>query len=156
MSAQVDWNEVLALLETLYSASDRLEVLFPDQKFTLDGHLVGSVGEVLAAYMFDLDLLRNSNKGHDAISRAGQEVEIKFTQGKGVALRHEPEHLLVLQREKGSNVNVIFNGPGEVAWANAGKMQKNGQRAISITRLRQLDPNVPEALRLKQVQVAPI
>ncbi|CAN1507397.1 hypothetical protein MCEMIH15_00685 [Caulobacteraceae bacterium] len=156
MSEPVDWNEVLALLETLYSASDRLELLFPGQKFTLDGHLVGSVGEVLAAYMFDLDLLRNSNKGHDAIARTGVKVEIKLTQDKKVGLRHEPEHLLVLQREKGSKVQVIFNGPGEIAWENAGKMQKNGQRAISVTRLRQLDLNVPEALRLKQIQVAPI
>ncbi len=51
----VDWEEVKGLLDQLYAASGRLEALFPGRKFTLDGHLVGSVGEVIAAYMFDLD-----------------------------------------------------------------------------------------------------
>ena len=49
----VDWEEVKGLLDQLYAASGRLEALFPGRKFTLDGHLVGSVGEVIAAYLFD-------------------------------------------------------------------------------------------------------
>jgi len=49
---EVDWAEVRALLDSLYGSAERLEALFPGRKFTLDGHLVGSIGEVIAAYMF--------------------------------------------------------------------------------------------------------
>ncbi len=156
MSETVDWNEVHALLEALYRSSDRLEALFPGRKFTLDGHLVGSIGEVIAAYMFDLDLLRGSSKGHDARTRDGRNVEIKLTQGDGVSLRHEPEHLLVFQRSKGSNVRVVFNGPGKAAWENAGKMQTNGQRPISLKKLGALDRCVLPADRLAQMRETPV
>ncbi|WP_050808283.1 DUF6998 domain-containing protein [Asticcacaulis biprosthecium] len=50
------WQEVQTLLDTLYSTSARLEASFPGRKFTLDGHLVGSVSVVIASYMFDLSL----------------------------------------------------------------------------------------------------
>ena len=156
MSEPVDWSEVLLMLEALYQATDRLEELFPGRKFTLDGHLVGSVGEVLGAYMFDLDLYRSSNKGHDARTSSGRNVEIKLTQGNSVALRHEPEHLLVFQRTKRSSVCVVFNGPGLLAWEKAGKMQSNGQRPISLKKLRQLDASVEQAERLPQSRESPI
>jgi hypothetical protein len=156
MSAAVDWHEVRAVLDALYSAIDRLETMFPGRKFTLDGHLVGSVGEVLAAYMFDLDLVRGSNKGHDAKTRSGRNVEIKLTQGNVVAIRHEPEHLLVLQRQNGMKVRVVFNGPGALAWESAGKMQRNGQRPISLQKLSRLNERVGPADRLDQCRDAPV
>jgi len=156
MSEEVNWDDVLLLLDALYTASDRLETLFPGRKFTLDGHLVGSIGEVLAAYMFDLSLLRGSNKGHDATTHDGRKVEVKMTQGYSVAIRYEPDHLIVLQRIKGSKVNVVFNGPGTIIWKNAGKLQSNGQRPISVQKLRQLDAIVMQADRLAQYREAPI
>ena len=41
--------EIPSLVQDLYSIVDRLEELFPGRRFTPDGHLVGSIGEVLAA-----------------------------------------------------------------------------------------------------------
>ncbi|MBW8042608.1 MAG: hypothetical protein FVQ85_21795 [Planctomycetes bacterium] len=38
-----------SIVQELYSIVDRLEELFPGRRFTPDGHLVGSIGEVLAA-----------------------------------------------------------------------------------------------------------
>ena len=51
------WSEVPALLVALYRVVDRLEAIFPGRKFTPDRHLVGSIGEAVAARMFDLRLL---------------------------------------------------------------------------------------------------
>ena len=150
MTEAVNWHEVRTILDALYRGTDRLEVLFPGRKFTLDGHLVGSIGEVIAAYMFDLDLFRGSNKCHDAKARDGRHIEVKFTQGNSVAIRHEPEHLLVLQRSRGKSVQVIYNGPGASVWAQAGKAQSNGQRPISLSRLHSLNEGIADFLRLKQ------
>lgn len=156
MSENVDWTLVARFLDDLYTASDGLERLFPGRKFTLDGHLVGSVGEVVAAYIFDLDLNPASTLGHDARSPDGRNVEIKLTQGRGVALRHEPEHLIVLYRPRGGPMQVVFNGPGSLVWAAAGAMQKNGQRPISLSRLRKLYAEVPAAERLPTLREPPV
>jgi hypothetical protein len=151
-----DWTEVTRHLDALYDASEGLEALFPGRKFTLDGHLVGSIGEVVAAYMFGLDLMPASTLGHDAMSPDGRQVEIKLTQGKSVALRHAPQHLIALHRPKGGPVRVVYNGPGGAVWDACGKPQKNGQQPISLSRLRALDATVTDADRLPQLRDAPV
>lgn len=152
----VDWQEVAGLLQTLTASVARLERLFPGRKFTLDGHLVGSIGEVVAASMFALTLAPASRRGHDATAADGRPVEIKFTQGKAVAIRHQPGHLIVLHRPPGGPVRVVYNGPGEPAWTHAGAMASNGQRAIRLSRLALLDRQVDPSQRLVQHEAAPI
>ncbi len=151
-----DWTEVTSHLDALYAASEGLEAIFTGRKFTLDGHLVGSIGEVVAAYMFGLNLMPASTLGHDAMAPDGRQVEIKLTQGKSVALRHVPQHLIVLHRPKGGPVRVVYNGPGGVVWDACGKPQKNGQQPISLSRLRTLDAAVTIADRLPQFRDAPV
>ncbi|MDP5220251.1 hypothetical protein Q5Y75_23965 [Ruegeria sp. 2205SS24-7] len=106
----VEWSRVAELIDQLYHSTDALERIFPGRKFTLDGHLVGSVGEVVASYMFNLTLNSASTMGHDARAQDGRKVEIKLTQGKSVAIRYKPEHLLVLSRPKGKLIRVVYNG----------------------------------------------
>ena len=155
-TGEVDWAQVRTLLDQLYSAATSLEELFAGRKFTLDGHLVGSIGEVIAAYMFDLNLFRGSNKGHDATTRDGCNVEVKLTQSRSIAIRHQPDHLIVLFRNKQGPTKVIFNGPGNIAWEQAGSMQSNGQRSISLTRLCALDKQIVEIDRLPVKREAPV
>ncbi len=152
----IDWGEVTALLDSLYTSSSRLEEIFPGRKFTLDGHLVGSVGEVVAAYMFELDLNPASTLGHDAIAQDGRRVEIKLTQGKSIAIRHEPDHMIALCRPKGGPVRVVYNGPGNDVWAAAGARSSNGQRPISIAKLVMIDGAVSPDKRLPLIRHAPI
>lgn len=156
MTRIIDWGRASKYLDSLYEASEGLEELFPGRKFTLDGHLVGSVGEVVAAYIFDLDLNRASTQGHDAIAKDGRQVEVKLTQRTSVGIRHQPEHLITLHRPKGGPVCIVFNGPGSVAWLNAGQIQSNGQRSISLKRLAVLDRTVADKERLKMVRSPPI
>ena len=54
------WREVHELLISLYHIVIALKPSFPGADSPPDSHLVGSIGEVLAAYMFDLDLLPGS------------------------------------------------------------------------------------------------
>ena len=156
MTGQVDWDQVARYLDDLYAASEGLEGLFPGRKFTLDGHLVGSIGEVVAAYMFDLDLSPASTQGHDAKTRDGCNIEIKLTQGARVAIRHKPDHLIVLHRPKGERLRVVFNGPGSIAWEAAGRMQNNGQRPISVSKLTMLARTVPATAQLPEVREPPV
>jgi len=126
-----------------------LEGLFPGRKFTPDGHLVGSIGEVLAAHLYDLELLPASAERHDAKAPDGRLVQIKATQAKSVGLRSEPDHLIVLKLNQDGSTNEVYNGPGAPAWHQAGKMQKNGQRSIGLSRLRLIMQQVPACERLR-------
>ena len=143
-------DQVPALVRELYRTVDSLQKLFPDRPFTPDGHLVGSLGEVIAASVYDLELCTPSTEGHDAKTPDGKRVEIKTTQGKSVALRSEPEYLLVLKLLEDGTAEEIYNGPGHEPWTQAGKMQKNGQCQISLTKLRSLMNSVSPDQRIKK------
>ena len=141
-------DSVPGLVTQLYAVVAEFEALFPRRRFTPDGHLVGSIGEVIAAHRYGLDLLQHSAKGHDARSASGDFVEIKATQGRSVAMREQPNHLIVLHISKLGEALEIYNGPGAAVWSAAGAMQRNGQRSISFTKLRALMAEVPLSERL--------
>ncbi len=144
-----EWSEVGDLLGDLYGIVKRLEEMFPGRKFTPDGHLVGSIGEALAAHMFDLRLLPASAPEHDATTADGNtKVQIKLTQGKSIALRAKPEHLIVLRLASDLTIEIVYNGRGESVWSKVGKLQKNGARPISVSALREIDSGVSSAERL--------
>ena len=125
-------------IKELYKITNELENSYPGRKFTIDGHLVGSIGEVIVAEHYGLDLLPNSTKTHDARTKDGKMVQIKATQVKGIAISSEPDYLIVIRLLSDGSWEEIYNGPGKAVWDNAGKMQKNGQRPISISKLRNL------------------
>jgi hypothetical protein len=141
-------DHVPALVQRLYSIVHELEAYFPGRPFTPDGHLVGSIGEVLAAHRYGLELLPCSTEGHDARDRYGRQVQIKATQGTSVAMRSCCDHLVVLRLLRDGTAKEVYNGPGILAWNAAGSMQKNGQRPVSVSRLRTLMAAIPEAERL--------
>ena len=125
-------------IKQLYKITNELEQTYPGRKFTVDGHLVGSIGEVIVAEHYGLSLLPNSTKTHDAVSKEGKQVQIKATQVKSIAISSEPDYLIVIRLLSDGSWEEIYNGPGKAAWDNAGKMQKNGQRPISLSKLRNL------------------
>jgi hypothetical protein len=144
-------KQIPALVGRLYAVVAELEALFPGRPFTPDGHLVGSLGEVLGAAYYNLELLPCSSECHDARACDGRQVQIKATQGQQVAMRSACDHLLVLRLTKDGTAEEIYNGPGEPAWTAAGPMQRNGQRPIRLSTLRGLMRAVREDQRLRRV-----
>lgn len=121
---------------SIYRAVAELEAQYHPRKFTPDGHLVCSIGEVVAAEALGLTLHRMSHPGHDAYDANG-EVQIKMTAGKVVAMRAECVRLVVLRVVSSEEAEIVYDGPGAPAWACAGK-ERNGQRVVSIAKLRSL------------------
>ena len=125
-------------IKELYKITNELESSYPGRKFTIDGHLVGSIGEVIVAEHYGLELLRNSTETHDAVSTEGKYIQIKATQINRIAISSEPDYLIVIKLFSDGSWKEVYNGPGKPVWDNAGKMQKNGQRPISLSKLRSL------------------
>ena len=144
-------KHIPALVGRLYEIVAELETHFPGRPFTPDGHLVGSLGEVLAAAHYRLALLPPSAQSHDAEAPDGRLVQVKATQRTSVAMRSDCQHLLVLLLRRDGSAEEIYNGPGSLAWNAAGKKQDNGQRPISLSRLRGLMADVPPTARLQRV-----
>lgn len=111
--------------------------------FSPDGHLVGSLGEVLAADLLNLTLMPPSNEGYDAVDSDGRKVEIKTTTRRSISLSASgtcAERLVVVVLDRDGNPSIVYDDGCDVAWDAAGKPQKNGQRSISLSRLDQLQP----------------
>jgi hypothetical protein len=99
-----------------------------------------------------VSLLPASSKDHDAQTKDGRLVQIKFTAvTSGFSIYGEPDYLIALQLEKRKKVVEIFNGPGRRALECAGGEQKNGQRRMSIARLKKAMVNVEDEDRIKQI-----
>jgi len=152
----IDALAILRLVPELFQITKALEVAAPGRHFTPDGHLVGSIGEAVAAARYGLDLTTASTKGVDAHHRAsGRSVEIKATvSGKSIALRGmepEAEHLLVLRINGDGSAQEVYNGPAAPVWAASGKVQSNGQRVVSVSRLVSLQSKVLKEEMLQEV-----
>lgn len=123
------------------------EQLAPGRSFTPDGHMIGSIGELIAMTEHGLELVTASTKGYDAlrITAEGEKrsVEIKATQGVSVALRHSQapcDDLIVLKLDLSrATWDTVYCGPAAPVWETLSpRMPSNGQRSISLSKLRSL------------------
>ena len=131
----------------------KLEKEFPDRHFTLDGHLIGSIGEVIAAYYYGIDLYKASAKIHDG-EIGNKKVQIKLTQQDDIVINEEPEHLIVLYFNKQGTFYEVYNGPGKAPWASTSKRDSHNNRHMRVNKLMELDELVASEDRIRQV--API
>ena len=69
-------------------------------------------------------------------------MQIKATQINRIAISSEPYYLIVIKLFPDGSWEEVYNGPGKPAWANAGKMQKNGQRSVSLCKLKRIAMSV--------------
>ena len=146
----MDHDKFRTLVKQLYVTVNELEALFPGRHFTPDGHMVGSLGECLVADAYNLELKTASNKGYDAVTEYGLEVEIKATQSSAVEFRSQPQHTIIIKILPDGTFEEIYNGPGGLIWEQfKGKpLPSNGQFQISLNKLRQLNQTVSPADRV--------
>ena len=135
-------------VQRLIEIVNELETEFPGRRFTLDGHLVGSIGEVLAEYYYGIKLAKPSEKLHDGIVK-GRKVQIKITQQDNIVINGEPEYLIVLYLTKTGNVYEVYNGPGKEPWESASKKDNHNNRHMMVNKLMTLDALVVPTERIK-------
>jgi hypothetical protein len=144
------------LMRRLYELVGEFEAMFPGRPFTPDGHLVGSIGECIAAHYYGLTLCPPSTKGHDALCGDGRRVQIKATQGTGINTKQDALHgwLLVIKIERTGGFREVFNGPGRVLLPLLEKkkpINKNGEYNVTLRQLELLQIAVPTGDRLTRI-----
>ncbi|MFR7403611.1 MAG: DUF6998 domain-containing protein [Coriobacteriaceae bacterium] len=135
-------------IRELYAIVNRLETDYSqhNRHFTLDGHLLGSIGEVYATERYGIELTKSSSECHDGTTKdeRKRDVQIKVTQRNTIGLSSEPKYLIVLRIDERGSFEEVLNGPGEIVWelVKSKKLPKNGQYQISLSKLRALNENV--------------
>ena len=151
-------SDLQETLRTLFRITEQLEADYSkyNRKFTIDGHLIGSIGEVITAEAYSLKLAENSTPVYDAWTKNGEKVQIKATQIDRVSFsaKKEPDDppafVVVIRIDRTGDWKQIYNGPGKLVYDSLGKPQKNGQSQISLHKLRMLMEKVPPEQQLER------
>lgn len=149
------------LVRALITARDELKAQFADLnlRFTLDGNLVGDLGEAMSVELFDLTLTGRSQAGIDGHAPDGRSVQVKASGSQhGAAYRptKSPADLLLFFHfdYETCTGEVVYNGPEKCVRAKIENAKD--QRMVSVAALRRLDEQVAETDRLPMlVQDAP-
>lgn len=134
----------------LVEARNMLRRRYPDLSFTLDGKLVGDIGEAIAAELFGVELVQG--KGIDGW-KDGRSIQVKATNSRlGPAFRkHElrADHLLFFSFDWEAMLGtVIYNGPEAKALERMSKGWTKDQRSLTWNQIRAADADVADADRL--------
>ena len=140
-------NEALRLI---FEGIECLKAAFPNRAFTIDGRLVGDVGEVIAALEYDVILHANIQPGHDATTVDGRNVQIKATFKDSLTFRTVPDYYLGFKLYRDGKHEEIFNGPGKIIFDRYANRKWIGERFLSfpISEFRRLSATIPEDLRI--------
>ena len=126
-------------------------------KFTLDGNLVGDIGEAIAAELFGIKLVAVGGTGFDGHAPDMRTVQVKATgTGRGPVFRNietRADHLLFFDLDfDRSNGLIVFNGPEHLALARMPDAWI-GQRPVPKGEIRRADALVRIEDRLRRVDV---
>lgn len=142
-------------IQSLLRTTDELRKAHPPRKFTLDGRLVGDIGEVAAEHMYAIELFGKQEKHYDATfaGNTSKKVQIKATMKGSLTypVDHTPQYYLGLKINSDGSVKPIFNGPGKVIQAYLDKNRskpKTGLYSISTALLTDLDAQVADEDRV--------
>ncbi len=143
-------EEVPALIGDLMKTTKRLNTLFKGRPFTPDGHLVGSIGEVVAEYIYGVRLEPSSTPQVDAHTQDGRSVQIKLTGANGNSfgfrwsnlVPRKPADILIALKLTDQGFEEIYNGRFPVELLRERRDTSNGQISISLAKLRELNPKL--------------
>ena len=132
----------------------RLQDEYPKKRFTLDGRLVGDLGETLVESAYELEVFGSLEKHYDAKTPHGRRVQIKATMKNSLTfpVDHVPDYYLGIQIQPDGTFEEVFNGPGPItakAVENR-KPTKTNLHSVSIKALRRLNQEVPTTERIPE------
>ena len=144
-------------VKELITITKKLHKEYPSKKFTLDGRLVGDIGEIAAEKTYDIKLFDKQQKHYDAIllRDKNKKVQIKTTMKHSLIFptNNIPQYYLGLKINEDGNIETIFNGLASIIKKYLDKNRKktkSGLYSISNKKLVELNNQVKEKDRLPE------
>lgn len=142
-------KKLLAITEMLREKYNR--------KFTLDGKLVGDIGEALAAQVYDIELLPESTKIYDARENGSDRmVQIKASMKDFFYFPHEskmPDYFLCILIHENGTLTERYNGTGKYVFDSLIKGKIKGDSTgyiLSTKKLISLNKFVKKEERIRK------
>jgi hypothetical protein len=137
-------------LRLIFQGIAQLKGAFPNRAFTIDGRLVGDVGEVIAALEYDVVLHDVAQPHHDATTSDGRNVQIKATFKDSLTFKTVPDYYLGFKLYPDGTHEEIFNGPGKIILDRYAARKGAGKLLLSfpIAELKKLSATVPPDQRI--------
>ena len=141
---------IAAALRSIFQGIEQLKTAFPNREFTIDGRLVGDVGEVIAALEYDLVLHDVSQPNHDALTSDGRNVQIKATFKDSLTFKTVPDYYLGFKLFPDGRHEEVFNGTGRRIYDRFASRKGIGAALLSFpnAELRKLSLGIPEHERV--------
>lgn len=144
--------EIHQAVKDMLQIVEKLQKSYPKKQFTLDGRLVGDLGEILVEEDYDLELYEGLEKHHDGETPDGRRVQIKTTMKNSLTfpVDHIPHYYIGIKVHSDGTYSEIFNGPGSVAWnaVKGRKPTKTNLHSITLSALEKLNEEVSENDRI--------
>jgi hypothetical protein len=104
-------------IKKMHASVSSLKELYPSKKdgFTLDGRLVGDIGEVIAEELFQIKLHEKLTHHYDALTTYAPQlnVQIKTTFKESLTYNHAPDYYIGIKLYPNGEFEVVYNGPGK-------------------------------------------
>lgn len=147
-------NELKQIIVDLHNSVNELSKLFPEKKFTLDGRLVGDIGEVVAEELYEIEIFEKNTPYYDAKAKyADLDIQIKATFKESLTFTHNPDYYIGIKFNKDGSFEEIYNGPGKYIYNEFKERKGIGTKLLSlpITKLRAISNNIPlhEKIKMK-------
>lgn len=147
-------SKLKAEINNLHQSVSILKELFESKKdgFTLDGRLVGDIGEVIAEELFQIKLHEKLEHHYDAVTLYDPKikVQIKASFKDSLTYNHEPEYYIGIKLYENGDFRVVYNGPGKYIHDEFKHRKGIGVHLLSfpIRKLEEISAGIPEAERI--------
>jgi hypothetical protein len=137
-------------LTLIFDGIARLKKAFPNRQFTIDGRLVGDIGEIIAALEYDVVLHEVSQRDHDAATPNGRRLQIKATFKDSLTFKTTSDYYLGFKLFPDGRYEEVFNGPGKIIYERFKHRKGIGVQLLSFSNkdLKALSREVPAHERI--------
>ncbi|MES2299464.1 MAG: hypothetical protein V4582_20675 [Pseudomonadota bacterium] len=137
-------------LALVFQGIEHLILAFPNRRFTVDGRLIGDIGEVIAELEYDVILHEVSQPDYDGTTSDGKRVQIKATFKDSLTFKSTPDYFLGFKLFRDGRYEEVFNGPGSLIHSEYAHRAGIGEKLLSFpnARLKRLSQSVEQHERI--------
>ena len=148
-------NKLQAEIMNLHHSVSTLKELFESKKkgFTLDGRLVGDIGEVIAEELFQIKLHEKLKQHYDAVTLYKPElnIQIKASFKESLTYNHNPDYYIGIKLYENGEFRVVYNGPGKNIHEEFKHRKGIGEKLLSfpIKKLEEISAGIEDEKRIR-------
>ncbi len=148
-------NKLKAEIKNLHHSVSILKELFESKKegFTLDGRLVGDIGEVIAEELFQIQLYEKLEHHYDAVTlyKPEEKIQIKASFKESLTYNHNPDYYIGIKLYESGDFKVVYNGPGKYIHEAFKHRKGIGEKLLSfpIKKLEEISGDIADDKRIR-------